>query len=193
MQGTVNRCSVSAVTAFAQRESMENETVTARLLAELRAAGHSWYRIARLLRVSDQNVSKWRKGAGMSPESARAACAALGRSERETAAVLAALAMDRAGDDDTRKVWAYALKRLGGLAAGVLIALGGGPTPPAGAAPAAVAAPLPGLCIMLNRLRRKHRRGSWVDTIRRAVYSSVAIFTFSRIPDAGLTHFRTAR
>lgn len=146
------------------------DTITARLLSELRAAGYSWYRIARLLDVRDQSVTKWKNGRSMADDSAVRACAVLKKSQRETVAILAALAMERAGDEQTRAAWADALKRLGGLAAGVLLALGsgGGPTPPAAHAAGNETA-------SVYYGKSKRRRRTWADALRRAALALLPI------------------
>lgn len=50
------------------------------------------------------------------------------------AAVLAAMAGERTHDEEVRKVWRDAVKKLGGVAAAVMVLLGGGPTPPGASA-----------------------------------------------------------
>lgn len=121
-----------------QSEKMPTtENITAALLAELRAAGHSWYRIARTLKVTDQSVQAWRKGASqMSNDTAARACAFLMKSKKETAQTMAELQIQVARTEEAREVWKDVLKRLGGVAATLALALGlwNGPTPPAASA-----------------------------------------------------------
>lgn len=140
-----------------------HDTTTA-LLGELRAVGHSWYRIARLLDVHDQTIDNLRKGGRMSDATAVRACAALGKSPRQTAATLAALSADRAPDDATRAAWRDALKRLGGIAATVALLIGGnGPTPPAARA-GSVGEEVAG---SVYYVKRRRRRAGFADILRR--------------------------
>lgn len=150
------------------------ETLTIRLLdAVKRERGlHSDYQLGKLLGVTSSRLGNYRSGriATMDDDLAVKVAAVLGR---PAGAILAALAAERTHSEPARKAWRDAVKRLGGLAAGLLIALGGpgGPTPPSAQANQAPEAGQ--LCIMSNRRRRSatprnpRRRPSWTTPLYR--------------------------
>lgn len=81
----------------------------------------------------------------------------------DPAIILADQAMERAKNDEARSAWSAILERLGGVAAGLLIAVGASAPSPAPAAQAKAGDP--GMYIMLSRRRRKKKAAdalSWL-------------------------------
>lgn len=83
------------------------------------------YALAKHLGVSRQVMSSYRSGTTLGEDMAMKVADELGVPR---AAVLAAMASERTKNEDVKKAWAQALKKLGAAAAALL---GGGPTPPA--------------------------------------------------------------
>lgn len=132
---------------------MDNVTIRLIDAARIAQGGVSDYRIAKVLGVAQGTISSYRTGrTQMSDEIACRVAALLGE---KPAAVLAALAAERAQSDDVRRTWQAAVKRLGGIAAGIVAAVGlaGAPSP----APAQGTQSPPSVLCKLRRT--KQRRG----------------------------------
>lgn len=148
------------------------ENLTLRLLdAVKRQRGlSSDYQLGKALGVSSSRLGNYRSGriSTMDDDLAVRVADLLGRPR---GAILAALAAERAKSDDVRKAWREAVKRLGGVAAGVLLLLGGGPTPPSAGATASNG----GAAVYYVKRRRKpsRRRGAapWLDALARSLAS----------------------
>lgn len=86
------------------------------------------YRVSKELIVSRNTISTYRsKGTTLEEDTAMKVAHAL---EIDPAIILADQAMERAKNEEARSAWAAVLQRLGGVAAGFLIAVGAtAPTP----------------------------------------------------------------
>lgn len=106
--------------------------------------GISDYRLAKILGITQQTVSKYRTGKDFLGDVTAIKVAAL--LEIEPAYVLACVHQERSKSDAERAAWSSIIERFGGLAASVAlgVALGGAP------APAQATASTPGgtVCIM---------------------------------------------
>lgn len=85
------------------------------------------YALAKVLGVSRQVMSSYRSGTTLGDDMALKVADQLGVPR---AAILAAMAAERSRSAEVRTAWHDAIKRLGGVAAAVMVLLGGGPTPP---------------------------------------------------------------
>lgn len=118
-------------------------------------AARGWesdYRVAKELNLGRQTVSTYRSrpSATMDEDAALKVAHAL---EIDPVIILADQAMERAKNDEARSAWAEILQRLGGVAAGLFVAVGMGATPsPSSAAPVVND---PGMYIMSSNKRRK--------------------------------------
>lgn len=108
-------------------------TLTQQLLAAVkRKQGiKSDYGLHKFFQVSKQQISAYMGGVSMGDDMAVRVADVL---DLDRAAVLAAMAAERAKSDDARKAWRDAVRRLGGIAAGVAVLFLGTPPPPAGGA-----------------------------------------------------------
>lgn len=89
------------------------------------------YALAKILGVSRQVLSSYRTGTTLGDDMAVKVAEQLGV---DPAAVLAAVAAERTKSAAARRAWGAAVKKLGGVTAAVLVAFGGGPTPPGASA-----------------------------------------------------------
>lgn len=133
------------------------------------------YRVAKELGLSRQAISDYRVGKSLMDDGAALRVAsALGEPPE---IILIDQAAERAKSPEARTVLRDALRRLGGVAAGVIVAVGVGGSPsPAQAGPAVAASS--GLYIMSNG--RRKRRGvlaTMADTLR--TFASPASLSFA--------------
>ena len=101
------------------------------------------YRTAKELRITRASLTEMRSGRtkALGEGTALRVAALL---NTDPAIVLADQAMERAQDANARSAWEAVLKRLGGVAASILFAVGAGGTPNADAASRAISAPSTG-------------------------------------------------
>lgn len=139
-------------------KGIDMNNLTQKLLDELRAGEPtvSWYRVARNLDVRDQTILNYRHGrTQMADDVAIRACELLGKSKRETQAIVALLAAERAQTEQARQLWKDVVKKLGGVAATALMAIGAATLPsPTQAAPAPISHNANSQYTMYNRRRR---------------------------------------
>ena len=109
------------------------------------------YQLGKLLNIDRALVSGYMRGARYLAE--RDAFAVAHALEVEPAAVLALVQLEKARTDEGRKAWRDAVKKLGGLAAALVLSISSGPTLPPGGAGAAV----PNVACVLCKIRRAFR------------------------------------
>lgn len=122
-------------------------------------AARGWssdYRAAKELGLSRNSISNYRAGLRNTLDEATALKVAQAL-QLDPALVLADQAMERAKDQSARSAWAAVLQRLGGVAAGLLVASGLSSAPaPAQAASSMTTAPL---CVLRKVAAPARRRG----------------------------------
>jgi plasmid maintenance system antidote protein VapI len=155
------KAEIQAAIAAATAPARANRSNTVKLMdAAMSAQGiPSYYKLARVLGVSNNTMTKWKQERSAPADSMAARLAEMAGLDPDV--VLAELAADRAGDDETRARWRGIAERL--RRAGVAALMGGvfvlaAPAPEARAIEVAHAVDQSGLCVMSTR-RRERRRG----------------------------------